>query len=277
MLVGLAGGLVTMLNVNEGISVTAEGGLDMSKDIEGTENISVINIKKNIAIGRNLTLTLPASATKVNIKSDSEITSGTVTWKTGCKGATINIAAGATFSLIGATIEGVPSVTFASEEEEGMTRGQLDNTMNGTIKNCTNTVKEGWWKGNQASTMILAEGVEVSMAGEYIVNETGSDEGMTFAEGLTGRVLLSTTTGKETTVRIYKDQEQNLKNATVVIGKNVRVILGKGRDAETYWQTETPDVNDIPDWIEGVNGAKLTITSATSKKFVYKDKKWSEE
>ncbi len=277
LLVGAEGDFINTLNVTSIDANDSKGnGLDLSK-VEGTSKLTTINVNGNISIPRGMELTLPATATEVNIKKDSELTNGTMTWANECEGATINIAAGATFSVISATITGVPTVTFVSEEKANTTRGQLDTTLGGVIENCTNNGSETWWKGDGPETIIVEEGSEISYKGQYIVDGFSAKEGMTFAEGLTGEVKLVTTGDDEVQVRIFKEQNENVKNATIVIGKNVRLMLGKGDNTETYWQSTTPGVDDIPAWIKAEDGAKLTITSATSKKFVYSDGSWSME
>ena len=277
LLVGAEGDFINTLNVTSiDANDNENNGLDLSK-VEGTSKLTTINVNGNISIPRGMELTLPATATEVNIKKNSELTNGTMTWVDECGGATINIAAGATFSVIGATITGVPTVTFVSEEKENTTRGQLDTTLGGVIENCTNNGSETWWKGDGPETIIVEEGSEISYKGQYIVDGFSAGKGMTFAKGLTGEVKLVTTGNDEVQVRIFKEQNENVKNATIVIGKNVRLMLGKGGNSDTYWQSATPGVVDIPAWIKAENGAKLTITSATSTKFIYKDGSWSEE
>ena len=232
--------------------------------------VKTLNVTGNINISKNAKLSL-VSGTTVNIKGNSTLTDGTLTWNNGRETAVVKIAAGYQFTNRGQIDGGTNGVTIQSETV-GTAYGEFNNL--GTVANSTNLGDEKWWKGGAPEATDLTPTTALNKSGIYSTEK--------------GAQIASITLGENDRVKFVKGAEQDwitigiaVKDAfekigQVVVGENVTLNLGT-KNTNFEWAVDR-DSAVVPTNVVGETGSHVVVTYSDSqiKTYDWDGSKWVE-
>ena len=263
---------VTNVSINKNFTF----GKNSSNSADGWEKgyypsfgaVETLNVTGNINIGKSVTVTLPAGAT-VNIKGNSTLTDGKLTWNAGTPNAapaTVNIVNEYTFTNRGTVAGATDGVTFALT---GTAKGGINNL--GTVENSTNIGDESWWKGANPKATAMTASTSLTRGGIYSV-ESRSNVAI---EAMTKEDVVKFVEGTASSISISKADVKDLASiGKVIVGSKVTLNLGTTEDGFEWADSE--EAATVPTNIVGETGSHVVVTysSQLSKTYDWNGSAW---
>lgn len=255
--------LPRLIGKDDYVNVLTVGGINLgdnldmtSADFKGASKITTLNVNGNIE--GEYELKLPAATTEINIEENLSMRYSTLTWAdTGVEEkAVINIAAGKTLTIVGATIDGDDTFGFEFVYDDNDPKTEIGhvNNIEGTITDCKNMDLTGWWSGYGPNE--IPANYDITKGGLYTIGEDANWVGFaSTAAGATVKVIA----GEGNAITIAKGNESNLKALKeFIVGAGVTVTLGAKGSEWTPFNINADDCN-----IEGENGAVVIVVTAS--------------